>query len=317
MKINISSLLAATFYIATSLAAQTSSATQPANSYTKQQVLDIVNQIAADSPYMPKKLSSLLEEINESKPEELEGKLEKAITTLLAIKIKPEQRAQLEQIQAMLVKKLQNFKVSGASFAADFNGGFIVDTQDPRFTVTYKDAAGNTKTRTYQADISLVGLNIELALRLNLIFFVGTDFNFHESNKVIELGKGIQVSPFSVLSPFFDFLSPVSPFLPILDIAMAERVAHEPDLKDLDGAKIGRIIMAFTGHKNFANNLVLQGGLPLIDVLMYLLSHLNLTYIPFNNTPGGMIIVGAVVGYDNINLSMVTGGTLTPVVDAA
>src|SRR5205085_3803602 len=96
---------------------------------------------------------------------------------------------------------------------SDWNGAFLVDSQDPCFTVTYKDSKGNAKKRTYQADINLIGLNVELALRFNMIFFVGTDFNLALTNEVIELGTGIQISPFAVLSLFSDFFSPIKPIL--------------------------------------------------------------------------------------------------------
>lgn len=265
-------LLAATFLVAmpfctaqpNTSSVQTS--IQPAAGYTKPQVIDLVNQIAAESPYMPPKLSNLLEQMNQnSTGPSFEETLQKIVATLLAIKITPEQRAQLNQIQSALIKNLQTYKVSGTSLAADWNGGFFVDTQDPRFTVTYKDARGNTKTRTYQADISLVGLNVELALRLNLIFFVGTDFNFHESNKVIELGKGMQVNPGLTLSLFSNF------FLPL--------------------------------------------KLENIDYPMLALSLFDLTYVPFTNTSGGLFIASIVFGYPFLRdyISLVTGGTLTPV----
>ncbi|QQR49442.1 hypothetical protein IPF37_01175 [bacterium] len=100
----------------------------------------------------------------------------------------------IQSIQQSLITKLRNYKVTGVSFAVDPNFAFFVETQNPEFTVQYKDQAGNVKMRSYKANINTIGLKLELSLKLDLIFFVNTDMNFFDSNKEIKFGNGIDAN---------------------------------------------------------------------------------------------------------------------------
>lgn len=164
--------------------------------YSKKDLVDYLKEIAKQHPKLPKKIEKLLKEIKSSDDDDLnEEVFEKVFEKLISFNAAPEQAETMQAILNALVKKGQKFTVSGSSFCVDPNGGFILDTQDPKFTVTYKDAKGNVKKRMYKADIQLVGLNVELAFRFNWIFFTDENFNYHDSNKVITLGKGIQINP--------------------------------------------------------------------------------------------------------------------------
>ncbi len=100
----------------------------------------------------------------------------------------------LKSLQQSLITTLRDYKVTGYSFAVDPNFAFLIETQNPAFTVYYKDQAGNVKMRDYQANINTIGLKLELSLKLDLIFFVNTDMNFFDSNKEIKFGNGIDTN---------------------------------------------------------------------------------------------------------------------------
>ncbi|QQR49443.1 hypothetical protein IPF37_01180 [bacterium] len=100
----------------------------------------------------------------------------------------------LRSLQQSLITTLRDYKVTGYSFAVDPNFAFFIETQNPEFTVQYKDQTGNIKTRNYRAKINTIGLKLELSLKLDLIFFVNTDMNFFDSNKEIKFGNGIDAN---------------------------------------------------------------------------------------------------------------------------
>ncbi len=88
---------------------------------------------------------------------------------------------------------MKQFKPTGFSFCVDPNIAFFYDNQNPAFDVKYVNNAGEIKTRKYQAEIKSLGLKFELTFKFNLIFFVGTDLDFYNTNKKIELGLGIDI----------------------------------------------------------------------------------------------------------------------------
>ncbi len=100
--------------------------------------------------------------------------------------------SQLLENKAMM-KKLSDYKVSGLSFGIDRNAGLIWDTQTPRFNVFYKDEQGDVKTRRFDCKIDSIGLKLTLSINLNCIFFTG-NIDFENSNHVLELGQGIDLS---------------------------------------------------------------------------------------------------------------------------
>ena len=139
-----------------------------------------------------------------------------------------------------LLKKVRDYRVTGACFAIDPNLAFIWETQNPDINVVFRDSKGITKSRKYALRFDTVGFKIEASIKLDLIFFTDTDFNFYDSDKVIELGTGIDTN--------------------------------------------------------------LSCGIGL-----------GLTYIPFLNAAGGIFMVSLPLLFAFPSLSIVTGGTLTPV----
>lgn len=114
-------------------------------------------------------------------------------------------RAALRGVLSFLSRKLSKYNVSGVAFACDPNVALIGDTQNPSFTAIFKDQQGNIKSRIFDALITSYGLKIAFSINLNFIFFTG-NVNFEESNKVLELGTGIDISG--------SFLRPISEYLP-------------------------------------------------------------------------------------------------------
>ena len=102
-------------------------------------------------------------------------------------------------LQALALKKntlinlLRQYKVTGFSFCIDPNFALIFDNQNPVMSVYYKNDHGSFKERTYQTYIRSIGLKFQVAFNINLMFFVGTDLNFYDSNKQIELGMGLDL----------------------------------------------------------------------------------------------------------------------------
>lgn len=240
--------------------------------YTKQDIIRIVNQVSAEVA-VPPHFMPRLQEMTQAGKEVSDDLLAKTVAMFLELGLSPEQKGQLQEINDALVNRLKSYKVSGFSFAFDPNGAFFVDTQNPQFTVTYKDAHGNVKTRTYLADISLLGLNLELAFRFNLIFFTNTDANFYDTDKQIQLGTGFQFT----LRPFVDNRVTIQ----WLEQMFPGGIAY-------DWPSYGRIIAAN-------------------------LSQISITYAPFVNAPGGMFILGYSYGASWAYASIINGGTLTPV----
>ena len=116
-------------------------------------------------------------------------------------------RTALRTVLSFLSKKLSAYKVSGVAFACDPNIALIGDTQNPSFTAVFKDAQGKIKSRIFDALITSWGIKIAFSINLDLIFFTG-DINFEDSNKVLELGTGIDIT-----QNFFRFIPGGSPLL--------------------------------------------------------------------------------------------------------
>ena len=92
-----------------------------------------------------------------------------------------------------IAKKLKDYKVTGFSFCIDPNFAFIYDSQNPTFEVKYKNEKGEIKKRKYESYIQSIGLKLEFTFKFNLIFFLGTDLDFYNTNKEIDLGYGIDI----------------------------------------------------------------------------------------------------------------------------
>ncbi len=104
------------------------------------------------------------------------------------------------KIKNRFAEKMKDYKVTGFSFCVDPNFAFILDTQNPTFNITYKNSNGEIKSRKYKAEIHSLGIKWEATIKFNLIFFVGTDLNFYNTDKKIEIESG-----FDIESSIFDF----------------------------------------------------------------------------------------------------------------
>jgi hypothetical protein len=211
-------------------------------------------------------------------------------------------RAALRGVLSYLVTRLSKYQISGAGFAWDANAAFIMNTQNPSFTGIFKDTEGNTKSRVFDCLIRSIGLKAALSINFSFIFITG-DINFENSNKVLELGTGIDltVNPFRLFLPdpnaernrmaaqiWLQMMEQHGP-ADFMEIAqMAEAASQDPRLPAEQSNKLRTSLV-----------------------------QLILLYVPFTNAPGGMVMVGTGLGVNvglglSGSLSMVTGGTLTP-----
>ena len=243
----------------------------------RKEILTHLNALSKNMPYMPGSIAKKLHRISNG------GKLsDDALTELISSVLKlaypkptdsqetTEHYKALKAIEDLLIKRLKSYRISGVSWAVDLNGAFFVDNQDPSFAVTYCNAKGEVKNRTYQASIDLIGLNIEFGCRFNLFFFTNTDANFYNTNKTIDLGHGVEIGGALLCGALGALTAPI-----------------------------------YAGEALINHQALLH--------LIILLQNMRLTYIPFNNAPGGLIILTFTLGPNFAIASIVTGGTLTPI----
>ena len=122
-----------------------------------------------------------------------EETMAKVNTALEAYGIDENQNTALVLSKKVLKEKLKNFKVTGVSFCADPNFGFIYDNQNPIFDVCYKNSKGQEIFRKYLASINSIGFKFQFSINILCVFIVNTPFNFYDSNNTIDLGMGIDV----------------------------------------------------------------------------------------------------------------------------
>lgn len=202
------------------------------------------------------------------------------------------------------ITALKQFKAIGWTYCIDPNVAFIWNIQSPKFSISYENEKGEIKERTYKACINSIGLKIQLAVKFNLIFIINNDFDFYTSNKVIELGPGIEFRlPLSLLRnlnkvnyKLHDMKNVIYSIIRFLLPKVIYDIidSHEPDNE-----------LSEAWHKID----------PSLDP--------EVTYVAFKNTSGGLLIISYPFGPDffgpNLssllvggNLSYVCGGTLTP-----
>jgi len=248
-------------------------------------------------------------DINSFSEEELMAILEN-IGIKFSLRLKPEELTKISTAQSLIVSALKQYKITGSAFCIDTNGAFLINTLDPRFNVQYTNADGQTKTRTFQASINLLGLNLEIALRLNFIFFVGTDIDFYESSQPIQLGMGVEINPFGLYRASLEGLKRATPYLLFLrNHSIARRAVDfgiDPQCVDnnarLMANRHGQGILATLG--SIQPHLAVHAFSPIF------------TLIPFKNTAGYMIIASLAIGAPLGSISLVRGGTLTPVINS-
>ena len=101
---------------------------------------------------------------------------------------------EVEHIKEKLIKYLKSFVASSFDVSIDPHFAIILGNQNPNFTVTFGNAAGEFKTRQYQLSIWSVGFKFEIAIKIDLIMIVGSGFNYYDTNKELKLGSGIDLS---------------------------------------------------------------------------------------------------------------------------
>ena len=102
----------------------------------------------------------------------------------------------IEVIKDELISYLRSFVASGMDVGeVDPNFAFGYNVQNPDFTVTFKNPAGEIKTRKYALRVKSFGLKFELVIKINGIMILGEGFNYYDSaNKEYELGSGFDMA---------------------------------------------------------------------------------------------------------------------------
>ncbi len=102
----------------------------------------------------------------------------------------------VESIKNELISYLRSFVASGMDVGeVDPNFAFGYNVQNPDFTVTFKNPAGEVKTRKYVLRVKSVGFKFELVIKINGIMILGEGFNYYDSaNKEYELGSGFDMA---------------------------------------------------------------------------------------------------------------------------
>lgn len=120
--------------------------------------------------------------------------------------MEPIMLAKLTQKAKDMIQQLDPYDVTGFSFAPDPNFALIFDHQDPTFDIIFKNKNGEIKQRKHKLEIDSIGFKFELALKLNFMFFVNTNLDFHSSNKVLPLGRGasLNIAPCFIGGAYMD-----------------------------------------------------------------------------------------------------------------
>lgn len=87
---------------------------------------------------------------------------------------------------------LRDYKAKGIGFSISPNLALVKDKQKQIIEVKYYNNKGGVKFRKYKANIDLIGIKLEAAVKFNLVIFTD-EFNYYDSDKVIELGTGIEI----------------------------------------------------------------------------------------------------------------------------
>jgi len=102
----------------------------------------------------------------------------------------------VETIKDEIISYLRSFVASGMDVGEiDPNFAFGYNVQNPDFKVTFKNPAGEIKTRKYALSVKSFGLKFELVIKINGIMILGEGFNYYDSaNKEYELGSGFDMA---------------------------------------------------------------------------------------------------------------------------
>jgi len=256
------------------------------------QVQDTIYKIQKNLGYDDRTLDTLSNKDHFSE-EEIGKILEVLCKKKYSHALPEEDQKNLTTLKSEVVDKLKEYKVTGFSFCIDPNVALFYDNQNPQFTVAFKNQDGEVKSRTFQGSITSWGLKLQLAVKFNFIFFVGTDLDFYSANKTIELGTGIDLS------------IPI-PWNKKSKSTVREEYIHANQPIFCDDFKVRNFNDASRNTQDFYVNS--YSGSTYLEVIP-----LDLMYVPFKNISGGMIMVSIPLSVTApLNVSIVTGGTLTP-----
>ena len=164
----------------------------------KTQLKEMAQVLLEERVYNPR-LASFVKESAVATEEEL---IEFCDQLLLYQKDLGSKANDVENIKNELISYLRSFVASGMDVGeVDINFAFIYDEQDPDFTVIFKNPAGEVRTRKYALKIWSIGAKFEIAIKVEGIAILGSDFNYYDSiGKEYNLGSGIDFG----LYPKFD-----------------------------------------------------------------------------------------------------------------
>ncbi|MFH1254561.1 MAG: hypothetical protein V1646_03960 [bacterium] len=112
---------------------------------------------------------------------------------LLHKNILDDQSTAILKIRNEIIEYLRSFTSTGIDVEVDPNVALIIDTQNPNFTVTFKNSEGKIKRRKYALIIKSIGFKIELSIKIDIISIFGKNFNYYDTNKELKLGPGVDV----------------------------------------------------------------------------------------------------------------------------
>lgn len=98
-----------------------------------------------------------------------------------------------ENETSTLKERLSDYKIVNPTRRTNFNFAFIRNMQSFNLDVNFQNSYGDTKKRKYNLKFYSYGLKAELALKINFIVVSGGELNFHNTNKEIELGVGVDI----------------------------------------------------------------------------------------------------------------------------
>lgn len=190
------------------------------------QVVSSIENSIEKIDFFDKRVESSVKQSLNSKPGSrfTEEEINSLLTTMINgnTSIPKDIRIAFGEMSSYIAKRLCEYKVTGVAFAFDPNFGFLYDNQNPSFTVVYKNNEGGLKTRIYDSSINSLGTKVALSLNFNFICLTG-DLDFENTNKVLQLGTGIDVDlliPAKILATMRERFIPSGVFLtyaPILN----------------------------------------------------------------------------------------------------
>lgn len=124
--------------------------------------------------------------------------------------LESENYQQFQKITKDLLTQLKGFKISGVGFASHPSFSIIYGPQDFNTDLVFKNAKGETRSKTFNLKYHSVGIQAALAWRFDLIFAINTDLSLYSTCKPLEFGTGF-------VGGFVPFIHPGFTILPFKD----------------------------------------------------------------------------------------------------